>query len=154
MGEFEKADRYFQQNIELDPKDIRHYGFYALNFIKRKQLKKAAEFMERAEKIEVLHPRAAYADIVYYRSILFAAQGEREKALTDNPNPHEYVYSLLGMKDEAINKLILRIERGCHYLDLIHNPFFDALRDDLRFQDILEKEKNEYDRLVKIYHDL
>jgi serine/threonine protein kinase/Tfp pilus assembly protein PilF len=156
LGEFEKADIYFQQNLELDPNDIRHFCYYAVQFMKIKQFEKAEGLIEKAKKILLLHPKSSFANILYYQGLLFAARGEKEKALAIYKQPSSTIYSLLGMKDEAIKRLneYTTESKRPQYLDLIHNPFFDNLRDDPRFQKIVKKEKQKYEELIKKYQDL
>jgi serine/threonine protein kinase/Tfp pilus assembly protein PilF len=156
LGEFEKAEIYFQQNLELDPNDLRHFCYYAVQFMKKKQFAKAAELIEKAENIKLLHTGAPYSNISYYKGLLFASRGEKEKTFTIYKKPSAYMYSLLGMKDEAIKRLNENIKESKKpkYLDLINNPFYDNLRDDPRFQKIVKKEKQKFEELVKKYQDL
>ena len=88
--------------------------------------------------------------------MLYAARGEKEKALAIYKPPSSTIYSLLGMKDEAIKRLkeYTKESKRPQYLDLKHNPFFDNLRDDPRFQKIVKKEKQKYEDLIKKYQDL
>jgi len=63
------------------------------------------------------------------------------------------------MKDEGIQALkdIYKanpIRNLYPYLDLLHNPFLDKLRDDPRFREIVAAQKKVYDGLVKKYGDL
>ena len=46
------------------------------------------------------------------------------------------------------------IRNNYSYLDLVHNPFLDNLRDDPRFREIVEAQKKVYEGLVKKYGDL
>jgi TolB-like protein/Tfp pilus assembly protein PilF len=156
LGEFEKADIYFQQNLELDPNDMRHFCYYAVQFLKKKQFAKAAELIKKAEKIKLLHPQAPYSNISYYKSLLYASRDEKEKALAIYKQPDSYIYSLLGMKGKAINRLIKYTNKSKtpQYLDLKYNPFFDNLRDDPRFHKIVKKERKKYEDLIKKYGDL
>ena len=84
-----------------------------------------------------------------YRAILYAAKGEKDLALSLDKNIE--VLALLGMKDEAIDLLdeeILKrnIMPYIYYLDLLNNPFYDNLRDDVHFKEIVQREK-------KLYHE-
>jgi hypothetical protein len=89
--------------------------------------------------------------------VLAALNGNRDLALAESRSPD--VYALLGMKDESIqalkdiNRKIL-VYNNYSYLDLLHNPFLDKLRDDPRFREIVETQKKVYDGLVKKYGDL
>jgi len=156
LGEFEKADIYFQQNLELDPNDLRHSCYYAVQFMKIKQFEKAEELIKKAKKIKLLHPKSSFTNILYYQGLLFAARGEKEKALAIYKQPDSDIFALLGMKEKAIKCIIeyTKERKSSQYLDLINNPFYENLRDDPRFHKIVKKEKQKYEVLVKKYHDL
>jgi serine/threonine protein kinase/Tfp pilus assembly protein PilF len=156
LGEFKKADIYFRQNLELDPNDMRHFCYYAVQFLKLKQFEKAAELIKKAEKIKLLHQGAPYSNISYYKGLLYAARGEKEKLLSIYKKPTAAMYSLLDMKEKAIKKLneyIKNSERPL-YLDLVNSPFYDNLRDDSRFEKIVKKEKQKYKEWLSHYPDI
>ena len=60
------------------------------------------------------------------------------------------VYALLGMNNEAFQELNKEI-RGMapiphlYYQYLLHNPFYDNLRTDLRYHELLARERKLYD---------
>ena len=63
------------------------------------------------------------------------------------------------MKDEALEHLNKEIRKSVpypyiFYFDLLNNPFYDNLRDDLRFEKIIKKEKKLYEEYLKKYSDL
>ena len=90
------------------------------------------------------------------KAILLAARGEKKKALALGVESSQ-VYSLLGMKDNAIKilqKLLKRNEDAYEYLYLRNNPHYDNLRDDPRFQKIVENSKKIYEERLKKYGDL
>lgn len=72
------------------------------------------------------------------------------------------IYSLLGMKDEAIENINIGIEEGFKkikeymysYPYLKNNPCYDNLRDDPRFKEIVRRQKKEYDEKLKKYGGL
>jgi hypothetical protein len=86
--------------------------------------------------------------IRYTRAYLFAIEGETDKALAiiKDLNPYTFtalistVYSMLGMKDEAIENIQDVIKNGFSeiktypyaYRSLTGNHFFNGLRDDPR----------------------
>jgi hypothetical protein len=96
--------------------------------------------------------------------VLAALNGDRDLALAESRSPD--IYALLGMKDESIRAIkdILRENpivnpsrdtfMSYAYLDLVHNPFLDKLRDDPRFREIVAAQKKVYEGLVKKYGDL
>ena len=66
------------------------------------------------------------------------------------------------MKEEAIQNIELAIEIGLekvkthpyHYRYLMKNPFYDNLRDDLRFQRIVEKQEDWYRENLRKFGDI
>jgi len=117
----------------------------------------------------------------YLPSALLAAyQGEKEKALElisgtgDEPVPEHIaatrllspegtcLYLLLGMENEAIQNIEAGIENGFadrlmylySYPSLSGNPQFKVLRKDLRFQNILKKQKDLYLKEIKRFEKL
>jgi TolB-like protein/Tfp pilus assembly protein PilF len=122
--------------------------------LRRKKPTEAKTILERAAKINL---GTTTRQLSYLRAVLAALNGNRDLALAESPSPD--VYALLGMKDESIkalkdiNRKILAYN-NYSYLDLVHNPFLDKLRDDPRFLEIVAAQKKVYDGLVKKYGDL
>lgn len=160
-GEFEKAASLLEEALEIDPNDIELHLLYARQFIMRKRLEDAEREIARTESLKPNNP-----DSRYTRAMIYALRGEKDKAqiIIKDLNPFYYtfllsnVYSILGMKDEAINNIKKAIEKGFSelktfpypYLNLINNHFYDGLRDDSRFKEIIKEEKIKYkDRLKK-----
>jgi len=122
--------------------------------LRRKKPAEAKKILERAAKINL---GTTTRQISYLRAVLAALNGNRDLALAESRSPD--VYALLGMKDEGIQALkdINRTKpvfNNYSYLDLVHNPFLDKLRDDPRFREIVAAQKKVYDGLVKKYGDL
>ena len=90
---------------------------------------------------------------------LYAVKGEGKKALATHED--DIVYIPLGMKDEAIQQLSTQHENGWplgftgprhgNYLSLKNLTIYDSLRDDPRFIDVLEKERQRYEELLQKY---
>ncbi|MGD8535663.1 MAG: protein kinase [Candidatus Aminicenantes bacterium] len=156
MGEFEEAAVLIKEAIDLEPDDMTLRLYYARVLIMMQEFERAEEIVKEVEERDPKNE-----DIQYTRAWLFAIQGERERSLEvikkiDKPvyfsNLLSNIYSLLGMKDEAIQNIELAIEKGLekvktypyHYLYLIKNPFYDNLRDDPRFQEIVKKQEEWY----------
>lgn len=150
-GEFEKAAFYFDKYFELAPVVLVFPGRPIALFLKMKEFKRVEDMLAQTEKD---HPD--YWGLPYCKALLFAAKGKKNEALELYQNSE--VYSLLGMKDKAIEHLQKEI-RGSEpvpylfYWDLQNNPFYDNLRLDVRFQEILKKEKTIYDRFAQKYND-
>jgi serine/threonine protein kinase/CheY-like chemotaxis protein/Tfp pilus assembly protein PilF len=147
-GELEKAETYIKNAVEIEPENFWSLQDYSLFHIMKREVDKAEEFLVRAEKINPGYPGNRF-----YRALLFAVKGEKKKALALSKTG--VIYSLLGMKDKAIKYMDERIQKGIEhfqysYLPLINNTFYDGLRDDSRFKEIVERQKEKYeDRLKK-----
>jgi TolB-like protein/Tfp pilus assembly protein PilF len=121
--------------------------------LRRKKPAEAKTILERAAKIG-LQARSPLT-FSYLHAVLAAMNGDRDLALAESRSPD--IYALLGMKNEGIQAIkdILRENPNYYsYLDLVHNPFLDKLRDDPRFREIVAAQKKVYDGLVKKYGDL
>ena len=118
-------------------------------------MKKYEEAKETLAKAEKINPK--YSSVKYYKSLLFAAEGEKKKALSLRKNGA--VYALLGMNKEAIKYLQKTIKRGNEhfqysYLPLLNNHIYDNLRENPQFEKIMETQKKKYEDRSKRYSDL
>jgi len=151
-GEFEKSEVHFRKALKIDPNSASYLCSYANLLIMMKEYNKAEEILARVEKIN-----PGYSSIPYYKGLLLAAKGEKDKALTLGKD--EAIYSLLGMKDEAINYINDVIKEGSEkeqysYLSLINNPLYEDLYDDARFKELIKKQKKKYDERLNKYGEL
>ncbi|MDH5467918.1 MAG: hypothetical protein OEY25_10920, partial [Candidatus Aminicenantes bacterium] len=149
IGESEKAASYFEKYFELAPVVLIFPGRYIALNIKMNRLDTVEELIARTEKS---HPD--YSLLPYCKALLLAVKGEKDEALALYQNSE--VYSLLDMKDEAIEQLNLEIRNRTsfphlYYYLLLNNPFYDNLRDDPRFKRIVKREKKLYDAELKKY---
>ncbi len=166
MGEFEEAAVLIKEALELEPDDMTLRLYYARVLIMMQEFERAEEIVKEVEERD-----PANEDIPYTRAWLLTIQGEKEKALEvieriEKPvfftSLLSNVYSILGMKDEAIQNIELAIERGLemiktnpyHYRYLIKNPFYDSLRDDPRFQRIVKKQEEWYKENLRKFGDI
>ncbi len=165
MGEYEKAAEQIQKALEFDPEDTYFRLFYARQLIMMAKYDEAEQAIAQVEKQD-----ADLLEIQYVRAYRFAVGGDKEKALAivRDLDPYEFtaliapVYSILGMKDKAIENIQDVIKNGFFkvktypytYYSLIKNRFFDRLRDDPRFQKIVKEEKQKYQERLKKYSDL
>jgi TolB-like protein/Tfp pilus assembly protein PilF len=165
IGEYEKAIDLLKEALEFEPDDASLRLFYARQLIMMKKYDEAKEEIARVEEFNPDKP-----GIQYSRAYIFALKGEKEKALAiiKDLNPYylthliSSVYSILGMKDEAIENIQEVIDKGFYKLQtypysyhvLIKNYFYDNLRDDPRFKEIVKKEKKKYQEKLKKYADI
>ncbi len=152
-GEFEKAARNFEKYFALTPiEPLIWPGRYVALNIWLKRYAKADEILARGA---ARTPDAEW--VRKYKAISLARKGEKEKALALYRNSE--VYSLLGMAEEAFQALQKEI-RGTeevpyiYYSCLQHNPFYDNLRSDPRYHDLLARERKLYDENMAKYVSL
>jgi pentatricopeptide repeat protein len=160
IGEFDKADDCVKKALDIEEDNFWFHLAHAEALIMMKKYDEAGEKISQTEK---LNPESPY--IKYYRAWIAAAKGEKEKALAliEGKAVYRYevtrIYSLLGMKDEAIENIKKGIDIGFldvqeylyTYLVLKNNPNYESLRDDPRFKEIVESEKKKYDERLKRY---
>jgi serine/threonine protein kinase/Tfp pilus assembly protein PilF len=154
VGEFEKAVIHYKKALEISPNNVEYMVKCSTYLIINKKYSEAEEVLASAEKID---PNSSW--LPYRKALLPAAKGEKDKALALYKKENWLglqIYSLLGMKQEAnriLNKLA-KDDYDFHYNVLINNPFFDNLRDEPRFNEIVEKAKQVYEERVRKYGDL
>jgi serine/threonine-protein kinase len=163
MGRFDEAVAYLKKALKIESVPRLHL-YYARLLILIKEYKEAEIQTLEAEKFS---PDSL--DVKKNWALLFAALGEKERALElikeeDRTYLHiiTCIYSLLGMKEEAIRNIQMGIDVGFEkqrwylhsYLYLKNNPCYDNLRDDVRFQKIMIKEEIKYEEKIKKYRDL
>jgi len=163
LGRFEEAADSLKRALEIQSDYNLHLN-YARQLIFMKKYEEAEVQIAKADKLVPDTPLARH-----HLAWIFAAKGNKERALElikDEDHTFLYritsIYSLLGMKDEAIKNINVGIEEGFKkrrwylysYPYLESNPYYDNLRDDPRFQEILEKESKKYEEKLKKYGDL
>ncbi len=164
MGEFEEGIEKITKVIEMVKNSPGLHFQQARNLIMIEEYEKAEQEMAMVMSIQPEFP-----ELAYLQALLFAARGEKEKALQlieGVEKPYQYcitsTYSLLGMTDEAIRNIQLGIDVGFEeeqhylysYLLLENNPSFDNLRDDPRFLKILKKRKEVHGQRLSITRNL
>jgi adenylate cyclase len=158
-GRFEEAAYYLKNALGVKP-DIDLHLNYVQQLIKMKKYEEAEIQLSEAEKLYPDEPL-----VMHRRAWLLAANGEKERALklikdVDHTFLYRFtcIYALLGMKNEAITNIKEGIARGFEiykgylysYPYLRNTPCYDSLREDPRFQEIVNTEKQKYDeKLVK-----
>ncbi|MCK4759885.1 MAG: protein kinase [Candidatus Aminicenantes bacterium] len=163
IGKFDEAIELIKKALEIEPDNFLLHLNHARLLIMMKKYDEAEKEVAEAEKLKPNNPR-----VRHHRAWVIAAKGEKEMALTlikDRASFHYEatgIFSLLGMKDKAIDNIEKGINKGFEetggyiysYPYLINNPCYDNLRDDPRFIDILKREKKKYDEKLKKYGEL
>lgn len=158
MGRHKKACDLLEKAVVLAPDNLAGLNAYAAQLAVTGRFEEAERTIASAEAID-----RKGLKLLFVKALLAAARGERPKALElldaiEKPTLEEArVYLLLGMKDEAIRSIEAGIERGFAergmylygYPCLSSNPCFKALRGDPRFEDILKKQKAQYQNELK-----
>ena len=154
-GKFKEAYIVVEKAKEIEPEFVPIHGMEVQLALINKDFGRAESLIAEAEKI---NPKR----IALEKALFLAATGEKEKSLALSDHPVFYmvvgeVYAQLGLKDEAINAIADAIDRDkshYYYLNLINNPLLDNLRDDLRFQEIVEEQKEKHMVYQNSYGDL
>jgi len=162
-GDYDKAANHFQSALYIDPNHLDFLSRYAYFLISKNNIDEADKILEKAEIID----EEDNWRIRHARALLLAVTGEKEEALQlIKERPYSYfatsVYSHLGMNDEAVTYIREGIEKGSRELNtylypypyLMNNPFYDNLRNDYRFKEILKEEKKKYEERRKKYGKL
>lgn len=149
-GDFANAAPLYRKSLELSPNILLIWQNFAVCLIARHRLAEAEEMLQRAESLDPHSP-----DHPYYRSLLLAAKGEKTKALALN-QPSEYLYCLLGMKEEALALIQNRFHsgHGYKYLEMLHNPIYASIRGDPRFHEIVNRLKTVHEERLQKYGQL
>lgn len=158
LGRFEETAEYMRGALEIQP-DKDFYLKYAWALIMMGRYDEAELQIKEAEKWNPVSSR-----IRLYRAMILAAKGNKSGALAlihDDDITFRYpitcTYSMLGMTNEAIDNILSGVDEGFEtigmylytYPYLLTNPFYDNLRTEARFQEILETEKEKYEERLR-----
>ena len=168
LGDYVNAARRITEALALEPDTPLLHLYHARLLISMNRLDEADAALRRAEDLSKLNSEVLRG-IRTRRALILALRGEREAALSairGETQPYRYemtnIYIVLGMKDEAVRFIKQGNDEGFElvkdylypYPYLLTNPFFDPLREDPRFRDILRKEKKAFDAKSAKYGDL
>jgi len=148
-GDFAGAEELLRRIIRLVPDDYQALALYVHLLIKTGRAQEAYPLLERVEKATTF-TQSLVQDL---RALYWAARGDRKQALQGMPTPKATVYAMLGMKKGALDLMEKEIAAGKPYLylDLLHNPFYDKLRTEPRFQAILRRQQLIYEERMRKY---
>jgi len=161
--EFDKAVEQIKIALSIEPGN-------SLYLRLTKQLIMLNKFAEAELEIANVEETPEFNDAIQlHRAWIHAAKGERKVALELIKDFEDLylievtsTYSLLGMKDKAIENIRKGIEKAFEdryaylytYPSLSNNPSYSNLWDDPRFLEILEKEKQKYEERLEKYGGL
>jgi serine/threonine protein kinase/tetratricopeptide (TPR) repeat protein len=147
------------------PDSIRIRFLKARLLIAGRMYEEAEQELTEIQRLDDSNPR-----IPFYRSMIHADLGEREKALEPlqggAPSQATYfvtqIYCALGMNEEALQSINEGIETGMDtiqtylytYQYLINHPNHDLLRQEPEYQEIVRIQKQIYDHMVQNYWGL
>ncbi|MBW1764509.1 MAG: tetratricopeptide repeat protein, partial [Deltaproteobacteria bacterium] len=152
LKNYKQSARYLKKESDLFPDQPYLIRLYCTFYLRMKNYDKAEECIDKLEKGYVSFKSTTKTQ----KAILFAARGEKKKALALGAQSAT-VYSLLGMQDKAIaimQKSLKKSEDAYNYLYLINNPHYDNLRDDPRFQKIVADARKIYEERLKKYRKM
>jgi tetratricopeptide (TPR) repeat protein len=171
MGLYESALADLDKLAELDPADFMTRCIRARVLVLMRRHDAAAAELAMADS---LAPGERYIDAV--RALMAAARGDRKAALVgiaaarepDRPVRYTFmrsrVYAILGMKDQAVGDIELAIERGFDdaydylysypFLNNTRDYFYDKLRGDPRFTEVLRRQEQVYVGYLEKYGGL
>ncbi len=147
IGQLKNALMNIKKALDLETDNFWSLLDYCILSIMKREMGKANDLLDRAEKINPTYP-----SIRFYRALMYAGKGDKDKALALSKNG--IIYSLLGMKDEALQYITNEVKKDYEhfqytYLSLETSPFYVSLRGDARFQDIVKKQKKKYEERLK-----
>jgi tetratricopeptide (TPR) repeat protein/predicted Ser/Thr protein kinase len=167
IDRLEEAEDDARTMIALEPDDVSLRLLYARVLAKLNKRSEAERELARAEELDPARP-----DYLFIRTYLYAAAGEKERALPvlekarkENPFWLSYFlaenYARLGMKDDALAVIGEGIKSGFSQIydylfpyQVLKSDAYEKVRSDPRFQAILESQKEKHFAQLEKYGDL
>lgn len=141
-AQFEEAIEAFNKAIELEPSNSEtyHWKSTALGFLKR--FDEAQEASQKAIELSEENPWAQFSHLIL--KVLLGQEKEVLQAIESqeflDPMDPAILYSLMGMKDEAIAMLEEGYKtKSVMMVTLKHYWMWDGIRDDERFHEIYDR---------------
>jgi tetratricopeptide (TPR) repeat protein len=137
LGESKKALFYWEKGFQLMPAVFR---YLAREHMILGNFDKAEEIIVEAENAGL--DKDWIQDT---RAFLYAFRGEKEKALEIRKDAE--IYAILGLREEALDYIENALDRplSFNYLYLKNYPLYANLRNETRFQNILQLQKQKYE---------
>ncbi|MGD8538872.1 MAG: protein kinase [Candidatus Aminicenantes bacterium] len=166
IGEVDNAIADNQEIRRMYPEDLDVILRHARFLLWDRRLDEADKLIN---DVEIIDPDLK--DIPYTRALVCARRGNKERALELIEGIERYyyyhslfshIYAVSGMEEEAIDVIQDGIDKGYEkiktyiytYLELINNPYFDGLRGNPRFQEIIRSQKEKYNEMLSKYSEL
>ena len=157
-GKIDSAFIEYERALQLEPNDSEVLMFYINNLLMMKMWQKADLLLTKFMNVSPTR------DPTILKAWLLAAKGRKQEALAEfeksgagNSYQRMVLNNLLGDTDKAIKYLVERNQSEINdysisrYIHLKNHPFYDSMRKDVRFQKILENEKEKYPLVLKYY---
>jgi serine/threonine protein kinase/TolB-like protein len=153
LKEYEKAEIDFNKALEIEPNHIDALFNLTQLLIALKRYDEAEKLLIQRKKI---YPNQT---IDWEHALIYASKGQKEKALETYDDKSILLYSLLGMKDEAMSMVPQWSEnrlrqKSSRYYFLKNHPFYNNIRSGPRFQEILAEHKKIYEENLTNYGDI
>ena len=162
-GKFDKAEYDYQRALEISSNDYWSLILY-INFLI--MMNRFEEAKSLFSKFEIAYPNEV--SVKYYEALLSAMQGDSLNAikLLEQNRVRLWdriiLYCALDDRKEALSSLdetlqkqkSILVDPSSRFMELNHLPWFDNLRSDPRFQEILEKHKELYEENLRKYGNI
>ena len=119
------------------------------------------ELRINTEKLPRTTMPAIYLQTRAQRAICFAKLGKKDQALANTKNlwriPKLQTYAELEMAHEVVQSIKEKLNvnkeynASLNYYDLSQSPFFECIRNDPEFQNLIAQQKPNYDKAIRKY---
>jgi TolB-like protein/Tfp pilus assembly protein PilF len=158
LGRYEKSEHLFKKSLILDPTSIQTLSDYLELLIHVKKYDKAISVINSIYSLTSDNHLKLHLD-----ALTCAIKGDKEKALSLIPQLTNNwikvdIYHILGMNQEAIEPYLdqLSIGRRRHFVQhyFLNITTNDELKNDPRFEKLMEEDKRLYDIFLKKFGNI